>query len=56
MPLSAGLAIVLFVLWVGFAFVLQIPSGWIHLLLVAAVLLGARAIVDADASKHENAA
>ena len=52
MPWSGGLALVLFVLWIGFAYVLQVPSGWIHLLLAASVVLTAKAIVDADARGH----
>lgn len=48
MSWSAALAVVAFVFWIGLAFGLAVPSGWIHVLLAASVLLAAKAIVDAD--------
>ncbi len=33
-------------LWIVLAFVTAIPSGWVHLLLIAAVLLLAKTIMD----------
>lgn len=51
MPLSRSLtllAILCLAAWIVLAFVLSIPSGWVHLALVAGVLLIVRAIVAAD--------
>jgi hypothetical protein len=38
-------------LWIVLAFVLALPTGWVHLALVAAVLLAVRAIVAGDAER-----
>lgn len=44
-------ALACLVLWIVLAFVRPIPSGWVHVLLVVAVLLVVRAIVAADAER-----
>jgi uncharacterized membrane protein len=49
-PLTAILA---FVLWVVLAFVLAIPSGWVHVPLMAAALLAVKGIVDGGARRAE---
>ncbi len=41
----AGAGILLLVLWVVLAFVLAIPSGWVHTPLALGCILLARAIV-----------
>lgn len=44
-------ALVCLVLWIVLAFVRPIPSGWVHVPLVVAVLLIVRAIVAADTER-----
>jgi uncharacterized membrane protein len=44
-------ALACLVLWILLAFVWPIPSGWVHVPLVAAVLLIVRALVAADAER-----
>jgi len=44
----ALLAVLCLAAWIVLAFVLALPTGWVHLALVAAVLLIVRAIVAAD--------
>jgi uncharacterized membrane protein len=41
-------AVVCLAAWILLAFVLALPSGWVHVPLVAGVLLVVRAIVFAD--------
>jgi len=41
----AGAGILLLILWVVLAFVLAIPSGWVHVPLALGCILLARAIV-----------
>ena len=43
-------AIVSLLLWILLAFVAAIPSGWVHVPLIAAVLLTAMAIIGHDRS------
>lgn len=38
-------AIAALVLWVALAFVVRVPTGWVHLLLAAGVLLLVRRVV-----------
>lgn len=45
------LAALCYAVWIGLAFVRALPSGWVHVALVAGVLLTVRAIVDADAER-----
>jgi hypothetical protein len=45
MNLSLILAVVMVVAWGALVFVVQVPSGWVHLLYVGAVLLFARRIL-----------
>jgi len=42
LELIAGLAVI--ALWIVLQFVIQVPSGWIHLLLAAGVILVIRGI------------
>jgi len=42
------IAVLCLAVWIVLAFVVAIPSGWVHVPLVAAVLLVVRAIVAAD--------
>jgi uncharacterized membrane protein (DUF485 family) len=42
------LAVLCLAAWIVLAFVVAIPSGWVHVPLVGAVLLVVRAIVAAD--------
>jgi uncharacterized membrane protein len=44
----ALLAVVCLAAWIVLAFVLALPSGWVHVPLAAGVLLIVRAIVAAD--------
>jgi len=44
-------AILCFALWIVLAFVLALPTGWVHVPLVFGVLLVVRAIVAADAER-----
>ena len=39
-------AVVLLAAWVVLAFVMAIPSGWVHAPLVASTILVAKAIID----------
>ena len=48
MSLHGILAVVCLALWVTLAFVLAIPSGWVHIPLIPGVLLIVKAIVDSD--------
>jgi hypothetical protein len=43
--LSLLAAVAMVIAWVVLLFVLQVPSGWIHLCYIAAVLLFARRIL-----------
>jgi hypothetical protein len=45
MSLSLIAAVVMVVGWAALVFVAQVPSGWVHLLYVGAVLLFARRIL-----------
>jgi hypothetical protein len=45
MPVVVGGAILCLVLWVVLAFVMALPSGWVHLPLAIGCILIARAIV-----------
>jgi len=45
MNLSLLCAIVMAITWAALVFVVQVPSGWVHLLYAAAVLLFARRIL-----------
>jgi len=45
MNLSLVVAVVMVVVWGVLVFVVQVPSGWVHLLYVGAVLLFARRIL-----------
>lgn len=45
MNLSLGLAIVMAITWAALVFVVEEPSGWVHLLYAGAVLLFARRIL-----------
>ena len=47
------LAVLCYAVWVVLAFVRAVPSGWVHVALVAGVLLTVRAIVDADAGRAD---
>jgi hypothetical protein len=54
MPLSRLLtliAVLCLAAWIALAFVWPIPSGWVHVPLVAAVFVIVRAIVAADAER-----
>ncbi|MDH3496284.1 MAG: hypothetical protein OER21_05950 [Gemmatimonadota bacterium] len=44
-------AIVCLAVWIVLAFVLAVPSGWVHLPLAVAALVIVRAIVAADAER-----
>ena len=46
MNISFILAIACLILWVVLAFVVAIPSGWVHLPLAAGTVLLARAVVE----------
>jgi hypothetical protein len=46
--LGAGAALAL---WIATAFVLALPTGWVHVLLVAGVLAVVQAIVRRDAEQ-----
>jgi hypothetical protein len=45
MNLSLIGAVVMVAVWAALVFVVQVPSGWVHLLYVGAVLLFARRIL-----------
>jgi hypothetical protein len=45
MNLSLVVAVVMVIVWGALVFGVQVPSGWVHLLYVAAVLLFARRIL-----------
>ncbi len=45
MNLSLVVAVVMLLTWAAFVFVVRVPSGWVHLLYAAAVLLFARRIL-----------
>lgn len=45
MNLSLVVAIVMLLTWIALVFVVQVPSGWAHVLYAAAVLLFARRIL-----------
>lgn len=45
MNLSLVAAVVTLLTWAALVFVVQVPSGWVHLLYAAAVLLFARRIL-----------
>lgn len=47
------LAVLCLAVWVGLAFVAAVPSGWVHVPLVAGVLVLVRAIVAADAERAD---
>lgn len=46
MNIAVGAAILCVVGWIILAFVLAIPSGWVHIPLAAGAVLTAKAIVD----------
>jgi hypothetical protein len=48
--LGAGAALAA---WIVTAFVLALPTGWVHVLLVAGVLAVVRAIVEGDRGRPE---
>jgi uncharacterized membrane protein len=48
------LSVVCMVVWLVFVFVAQISAGWIHVALVASVLLLVKAIVDGPSIKSPN--
>lgn len=58
MPLSRTLtlvAVLCLAAWIVLAFVLAVPNGWVHVPLVAGVLLVVRAVVAADEERADRA-
>ena len=53
MNLQAVAAALCLLIWIYLAFVMAIPSGWVHLPLVAAVLLIVKAIVGKRPAKSD---
>ena len=45
MNLSLLVAVVMVLTWIVLVYVVQVPSGWVHLLYAGAVLLAARRIL-----------
>jgi len=45
MNLSLLAAVVMMLTWIALVFVVQVPTGWVHLLYAGAVLLVARRIL-----------
>ncbi len=52
MNISLIAAIVCVVAWVVLAFVVAIPTGWVHLPLALASVLFAKGVVEADTSRE----